>query len=144
MPLDFACFDENKLATVKGQKFTIKNPDNKPIKRFDCDGGVFPKNTQTKRCDFFFEVKESPIEKVFYVEFKKGKKAEDALNQIHSTAQYPDIKLRHKNAKKEGYAIVSGVRRPAARTQRQTGLAEFQRKYGFQIFIKVNQWTVTA
>lgn len=144
MPLNFDCFEGKTSAKAGKQKFTLKNPQGKLIKRFNCDAGVFPNDMKGKRCDYFFEVMESPIEAVFYVEFKKGRKVEDAIQQLKDTAQHPDIKRRHKNAKrKEGYAIVSGMRQPTS-TKRQITLANFQEKHGFQPFIRENSCTVTV
>jgi len=122
-------FTKNKIVSVSENKrvFRINNSSLFSINLVKVDGCYIKKG---RRCDYLFEILDSDIIKVFYIELK-GKHLEDAIEQLGETLKY--CLGIHKGIDRSCYIVASRV--PKASTSTQKIKKEFKRKYGVMLYI---------
>jgi len=119
----------NKIVSISENKrvFRINNSSLFSINRVEVDGCYI---TSGRKCDYLFEILDSDIVEVFYVELK-GKHLEDAIEQLEETLKY--CLGIHKNINRSCFIVASRV--PKASTSTQKMKKEFKRKHGVMLYI---------
>ncbi|NOZ91351.1 MAG: hypothetical protein GXO60_08725 [Epsilonproteobacteria bacterium] len=119
----------NKIISISENKriFRINNSSLFSINRVEVDGCYI---TSGRKCDYLFEILDSDILEVFYVELK-GKHLEDAIEQLEETLKY--CLGIHKSINRSCFIVASRV--PKASTSTQKMKKEFKRKHGVMLYI---------
>lgn len=110
----------NKLITAKehNRKLTINNSAGKLVRTIQVDKCLFSDSDPCKRCDYMFEIFDTPdrkkLDEVIYLELK-GRHIEEAYNQLVATIEH--FKDHHKNAKKQCHIVASRVPKASPEVQ---------------------------
>ncbi len=115
---DAACFSTAGSATENGKKFFFNNPANKKICRVHVDNCLI-KDQSIKKCDYLFEIQEDSR---YYLVELKGKSIDIAIEQITSTFEFVNKKIKAPAASYTGIIVSSAV--PKAANQKFKNLQD--------------------
>ncbi len=103
------CFDNATVTKEKGKEFRLQNKSKKTVCRVHIDD-CLTRDKRTKRCDYLFKICET--ENHFLVELK-GSDVDHAVNQIISTFDFINKKLKLPPKYFEGVIVSSSIPRAA-------------------------------
>ena len=106
---DAACFSNSISAIENGKKFIFKNPNRKTICKVHVDNCLITDQT-IKKCDFLFSIQED--NKYYLVELK-GKAIDVAIEQIVSTFDIVNLKIKATAQNYTGIIVSSAVPKAA-------------------------------
>ena len=101
---DMDCYSNSSVAFENGKKFVINNRSKKSICKIHINNCLINDNN-IRKCDFFFAIKE---DQKFYLVELKGQSLDDAVEQIKSTFDILNSKIK-KSAKDFIGVIVSSA-----------------------------------
>jgi hypothetical protein len=111
------CFDNSTVAKEGGKKFSFNNTSNKSICRVKVDNCLI--TGQQRRCDYLFKVVE--LSKYYLVELK-GVNIDEGVEQIISTFEFVNKKIKASSEAYSGIIVSSSV--PNAAQQKFRRLQE--------------------
>jgi hypothetical protein len=128
----------NKIVRVSENRreFRIENNSRYEINKVTVDDCYI---TSGLKCDYLFEIINTDIKEVFYVELK-GSDIFHGIKQLESTIKY--CKTIHNTITKTAYIVAS--RFPKSSTSSQKFKKEFKRIHSIQLFIDTNKKEVTV
>lgn len=111
------CFSNSNNAREKGKRFSIRNPEQKPICKVRVDDCLITDNT-IKKCDYLFGVNNNN----YYLVELKGVDINTAIEQIVSTYEIVNSKINSPVTNYKGIVVSSIV--PSQAHQKFRNLAE--------------------
>ncbi|TWI15646.1 hypothetical protein [Sphingobacterium siyangense] len=106
---DMDCYSNSSVAFENGKKFVINNRSKKSICKIHIDNCLF-KDNNIRKCDFFFAIKE---DQKFYLVELKGQSLDDAVEQIKSTFDILNSKIKKRTQDFIGVIVSSAVPKAA-------------------------------
>ena len=103
------CYSSSSIAFENGKKFVINNRSKKTICKIHIDNCLI-KDNNVRKCDFFFAIREN---QKFYLVELKGQSLDDAVEQIKSTFNILNSKIKQSAQDFVGVIVSSAVPKAA-------------------------------